>query len=77
MEIFKKKRYNGKVRRGKHKDPRGRIFIHVRPFYERAVSNLYGSMHRSLWVQVAHSSFKERSHTTKNTVGRTGKLKKR
>jgi hypothetical protein len=31
-------------------DTRGRIFSHVRPFYERAVSNLDRSMHRSLWV---------------------------
>jgi hypothetical protein len=29
---------------------RGRIFSHVRPFYERAVSDLDRSMHRSLWV---------------------------
>ncbi len=29
---------------------RGRIFSHVRPFYEQAVSNLDRSMHRSLWV---------------------------
>jgi hypothetical protein len=29
---------------------RGRIFSRVRPFYERAVSNLDRSMHRSLWV---------------------------
>ncbi len=27
---------------------RGHIFSHVRPFYERAVRNLDGSMHRSL-----------------------------
>jgi hypothetical protein len=30
------------------------------------VSNLDRSMHRSLWVLVAHSSFIEGSHTTKN-----------
>jgi hypothetical protein len=35
----------------------------MRPFYERAVSNLDRSMHRSLWVKVAHRSF-----TTKNTA---------
>ncbi len=29
---------------------RGRIFSHVQPFYELAVSNLDRSMHRSLWV---------------------------
>jgi hypothetical protein len=29
---------------------RGRIFSRVQPFYERAVSNLDRSMHRSLWV---------------------------
>ncbi len=29
---------------------RVRIFSHVRPFYERAVSNLDRFMHRSLWV---------------------------
>ncbi len=29
---------------------RGRIFSHVRPFYERAVSHLDRSMNRSLWV---------------------------
>jgi hypothetical protein len=47
---------------------RGRIFSHVRPFYERAVSDLGRPMHRSLWVYVAHSSFIEVSHTTKNTA---------
>ncbi len=31
-------------------DTRGRIFGHVQPFYERAVSDLNKSMHRSLWV---------------------------
>ncbi len=29
---------------------RGHIFSHVRPFHERAVSNLDKSMHRSLWI---------------------------
>ncbi len=29
---------------------RGRIFSHVWPFYEQAVSNLDRPMHRSLWV---------------------------
>ncbi len=29
---------------------RGRIFSHVRPFYERAVSNLDRSMHRFQWL---------------------------
>ncbi len=37
----------------------GRIFSCVRPFYERAVSDLDRSTNRSLWVQVAHSSFIE------------------
>ncbi len=46
---------------------RGRIFSRVRPFYELVVSNLDMSMHRSLWVQVAHSSFIDGSHMTKNT----------
>ena len=45
---------------------RGQIFSHVRPFYERAVSNLDRSMHRSLWVYVAHSLFIEGLHMTKN-----------
>jgi hypothetical protein len=48
--------------------PGGRIFSRVRPFYEQAVSDLEWSMHRSLWVQVTHSSFIEGSHTTKNTA---------
>ena len=38
--------------------PRGCIFSRVRPFYERAVSDLDRSMHRSLWglghSQLAH-----------------------
>ncbi len=46
----------------------GHIFSHVRPLYEQALSDLYRSMHRSLWAQVAHSSFIEGSHTTKNTA---------
>jgi uncharacterized protein (UPF0305 family) len=29
---------------------RGRIFSHVQPFYERAVSDRDRSMHRALWV---------------------------
>ncbi len=29
---------------------RGHIFSHVRPFNERAVSNIDRPMHRSLWV---------------------------
>jgi hypothetical protein len=48
---------------------KGRIFsrvTHVRPFYERAVSDLDRSMDRSLWVLVVHSIFIEGSHTTKN-----------
>ncbi len=32
------------------------------------MSDLGRSMHRSLWAQVAHSSFIEGSHTTKNTT---------
>jgi len=44
----------------------GRIFSRVQPFYERAASNPDRPMHRSLWVQVAHSSFIEGSHMTKN-----------
>jgi len=50
---------------GIQKTTRGRILSRVRPFYERAVSDLDRSMHRSLWVYVAHSSFIEGSHTTK------------
>ncbi len=50
------------------KDTRGHIFSHVRPFYERAVSNHDRSMHRFLWVYVIHSSFIEGSHMTKNTA---------
>ncbi len=36
--------------------------------YEQAVSNLDRSMHISLWVLVAHTSFIEGSITTKNTA---------
>ncbi len=32
------------------------------------MSHLDRSMHRSLWVEVAHSMFIEGLHTTKNTV---------
>ncbi len=46
----------------------GCIFSHVRPFYERAVSDLgpQRSMHTP--IQVAHSSFIQGSHMTKNTA---------
>jgi hypothetical protein len=47
---------------------RGRIFSCVRPLYERAVRDIDRSMHISLWVLVAHSSFIEGSQTTKNTA---------
>ncbi len=47
---------------------RGRIFSHVRPFYERAVSDLDRAMNRSLWVLVTHSSFIEGLLTTKNAA---------
>jgi hypothetical protein len=40
----------------------------VGPFYEQVVSGLDRSMHRSLWVQVAHSLFIEGSHMTKTTA---------
>ncbi len=49
-----------------HLKYRGCIFSHVRPFYERAVSDLGRPMHRSLWVYVAHNSVIEVSHATKN-----------
>ncbi len=39
----------------------------MQPFYERAMSKLDRSMHRSLWALFAHSSFIEVSHMTKNT----------
>ncbi len=42
------------------------IFSCVRPSYEQAVSDLDRSMHISLWVWVARSSFIEGSHTTKD-----------
>ncbi len=47
---------------------RGRIFSCVQPFYEQAVSDLDSSVHRVLWVQVAHSLFIEGSHMIKNMV---------
>jgi hypothetical protein len=50
---------------------RGHIVSGVRPFYKQAVSDLDRSMHRSQWLQVAHSSFIEGSHTTKNTASGT------
>ena len=50
---------------------RGQILSHVCPFYEQAVSDLDRPMHRSLWVQVTHSSFIEGSHMTKNTAPET------
>jgi hypothetical protein len=46
----------------------GPYFCHVRPSYEWAMSNLDRSMNISLWLWVAHSSFTEGSHTTKNTA---------
>ncbi len=45
---------------------RGRIFSHVSPFYERAVSDLDPQRSMLRPGQVAHSSFIEGSHTTKN-----------
>ncbi len=48
--------------------PGGNIFCCVRPIYERVVSDLDRSMHRSLWALVAHSSFIEGSQMTKNTA---------
>ncbi len=45
-----------------------RIFSCVRPVYEWAVSDLDRPMHWSLWALVAHSSYTEGSHTTKNTA---------
>jgi hypothetical protein len=53
---------------------RGRDFSHVRPFYEQAVSNLDRSMHKSLWVLDAHSSFIEGSHMTKNMASDCAKF---
>jgi hypothetical protein len=55
----------------------GRIFICVQPFKEQAVSNLDRSMHRSLWVYVAHSSFIEGLHTTKNAASGDAKIQHR
>jgi hypothetical protein len=46
---------------------RGRIFSCVRPFNERAENDLGRSMHRSLWILVAHNSFIEGSHMTKKS----------
>jgi hypothetical protein len=46
----------------------------VRPFYEQAVSDLDRSMHISLWVKVAHNSFIEGSHMTKNMASECQKL---
>ncbi len=46
--------------------PRGHIFSHVGPFYERAVSNLDPQRYMHRPVQVAHSLFIEGSYTTKN-----------
>jgi len=52
----------------------GHIFSCVRPFCERALSDLDRSMNRSLWVQVAHRSFIEGSHVTKNgELGKNGR----
>jgi len=48
------------------KGSRAHIFSCVRPFYKRAMSDLDRSMNRSLWVKVAHNSFIEGLHTTKN-----------
>jgi hypothetical protein len=47
---------------------RGHTFSRVQPFYEWAMSDLDKSMHISLWVKVAHTSFIEGSHMTKNTA---------
>ncbi len=46
---------------------RGHIFSCVRPFCERAVSDLDPQRYIHRPVQVAHSSFIGGSHTTKNT----------
>ncbi len=69
------KRKNGQLQKSQttncqvaKKSTRGHIFSRVRPFYEQAVSDLDRSMHRSLWVQVAHSSFMEGLLMTKNTA---------
>ncbi len=50
------------------KDTIGRIFSCVRPFYERAVSDLDRPILISLWVLVTYSSFIEGPHMTKNTA---------
>ncbi len=49
-------------------EPRGCIFCCVRPFCERAVSDLNPVRYIHRPVQVAHSSFIEGSLTTKNTA---------
>ena len=47
----------------------------MRPFYEQAVNNVDRSMHRSLLVLVAHSSFIEGLHATKNMAsGGSGRI---
>ncbi len=51
----------------------GCIFSRVRPSCKRAVRDLGRFMHIYLQVQVAHSSFIEGSHTTKNTASVLGK----
>ncbi len=56
--------------RPSYSDTRGHIFSYVRPSYVWAVSYQDSSMHRSQWVLVAHGSFIEGSHTTKNTAWR-------
>jgi hypothetical protein len=47
---------------------RGPVFSHVQPFYEQAVSDIDRYLHISLWVWVAHRSFIEGLHMTKNTA---------
>ncbi len=49
-----------------HWQNRGRIFCHVRPFYEWRVIDLNWSMHTSICFYITHSSFIEGSHITKN-----------
>ncbi len=46
----------------------GCIFSHVQPFYEWAVGDLDSKRYMHRPVKVAHSSFIEGSHTTKNTA---------
>ncbi len=53
---------------------RGRIFSCERPFYERAVSDLDPQRYMHRPVKVAHSSFIDWSHTTKNTASGDQKL---